>query len=62
MGVLTMTFLSWLGAKISESSSVNLYATASILYDFISISILVAYGLAAGLSMFLFLLICFNYF
>ena len=62
MGVLAMTFLSWLGAKISGSSSVNLYATASILYDFISISILVAYGLAAGLAIFLFLVICFNYF
>ena len=62
MGVLAMTFLSWLGAKISASRSVNLYATASILYDFISISILIAYGLAAGLSVFLFMLICLNYF
>ena len=61
MGVLAMTFLSWLCARISTSRSVNLHATASILYDFISISILVAYGLAAGLSIFLFLLICLNY-
>ena len=62
MGVLAMTFLSWLGAKITASRSINLYATASILYDFISMSIIVAYGLAASLAILLFLLICLDYF
>tara|TARA_A100001015_G_scaffold293645_1_gene370475 strand:+ start:3535 stop:3723 length:189 start_codon:yes stop_codon:yes gene_type:complete len=62
MGVLAMTFLSWLGAKITASISINLYATASILYDVISMSIIVAYGLAASLSILVFLLICLDYF
>ena len=62
MGVLAMTFLSWLCVKISGSRSVNLYATASILFDVVSASILIAYGLAGGLSILLFLLIYLDFF